>query len=220
MPKNTFLRLSPEKRAGIISAAMEEFALNNYEEASIASLAARAGIAKGSIYKYFENKEELYFYLIDQASQRKLVYIRGKVDLTSHDFFNIYADMIYYAYEFDIDFPAISKILYNAGRNKENIVVAKTVKKLMLEASNIFSDLLQRQDVQSSVRSGLDMDLISYLIGNVTLLLGEFLELRYKFSYNDCIRDGWQSLPISKQTIREEITKMIDFIRYGIAPRV
>lgn len=67
MPKQTFFNLPDGKREKIIDCAIDEFAERGYEGASISRMVARAGIAKGSFYQYFEDKEDLYGYIIDYA---------------------------------------------------------------------------------------------------------------------------------------------------------
>lgn len=55
---------SPEKtertRAAIIKAAMQEFIDRGFANATMASIAQRAGLAKGTTYRYFEAKEALF----------------------------------------------------------------------------------------------------------------------------------------------------------------
>jgi AcrR family transcriptional regulator len=53
--------LPPEtRRAAILSAALEEFTARGYEGARLDDVARRAGIAKGTIYLYFTDKEALF----------------------------------------------------------------------------------------------------------------------------------------------------------------
>ena len=61
----TFINLSPERQKEIIENSLKEFALNEYQTASISNIVTDLGIAKGSFYRYFESKKDLYFYLID-----------------------------------------------------------------------------------------------------------------------------------------------------------
>ena len=52
---------TPEaRRATILDAALEEFTARGYEGARLDDVAKRAGIAKGTIYLYFADKEELF----------------------------------------------------------------------------------------------------------------------------------------------------------------
>lgn len=72
MPKDTFINLSEEKRGQILDIAIKEFAEHPYNVASVSKIVREAGIAKGSIYQYFENKKELYRYLVKLSSDEKL----------------------------------------------------------------------------------------------------------------------------------------------------
>ena len=57
--------LSPEaRRAAILAAALEEFTARGYEAARLDDVAKRAGIAKGTIYLYFADKEALFQELV------------------------------------------------------------------------------------------------------------------------------------------------------------
>jgi len=56
---------SPEaRRADILAAALEEFAARGYEGARLDDVAKRAGVAKGTIYLYFADKEALFQELV------------------------------------------------------------------------------------------------------------------------------------------------------------
>ena len=57
--------LPPEaRRAAILSAALEEFTARGYEGARLDDVAKRAGVAKGTIYLYFADKETLFQELV------------------------------------------------------------------------------------------------------------------------------------------------------------
>ncbi len=50
----------PERERQIVAAAVEEFAASGYAAASVASVAANAGISKPLIYQYFGSKDGLF----------------------------------------------------------------------------------------------------------------------------------------------------------------
>jgi AcrR family transcriptional regulator len=57
--------LPPEaRRATILAAALEEFTARGYEGARLDDVAKRAGVAKGTIYLYFADKESLFQELV------------------------------------------------------------------------------------------------------------------------------------------------------------
>jgi TetR/AcrR family transcriptional regulator len=71
MPKPTFLNLPDEKRNRIVELALDEFSTHPYRQASLSRIVARAGIAKGSMYQYFENKLDLYQWLVTEEVERR-----------------------------------------------------------------------------------------------------------------------------------------------------
>lgn len=79
MPKQTFRNLPEEKREAFVGIALEEFARNDYASASVSRIVARAGIAKGSVYQYFEDKRDLFLYLLERAQQTLLEALGGDV---------------------------------------------------------------------------------------------------------------------------------------------
>ncbi|WP_299094911.1 TetR/AcrR family transcriptional regulator [uncultured Metabacillus sp.] len=70
MPKQTFFHLPKDKQDILIHSAKEEFSRVPLHEASIANIIKHAGIPRGSFYQYFEDKEDLFFYLLDQLAQK------------------------------------------------------------------------------------------------------------------------------------------------------
>lgn len=70
MPKQTFYHLGIDKQTTLIRAAMKEFSRVPLHEASIANIIKDAGIPRGSFYQYFEDKEDLYFFLLDEESKK------------------------------------------------------------------------------------------------------------------------------------------------------
>jgi AcrR family transcriptional regulator len=72
MPTPTFFGLRPERRARLVREAIVEFADCAFAEASLSQIAARARIPKGSFYQYFEDKLDLYRWLLtDEVPRRK-----------------------------------------------------------------------------------------------------------------------------------------------------
>ena len=68
MPKQTFFNLPIEKRESLISAAMKEFSRVPLSEASIANIIKDAAIPRGSFYQYFEDKEDIFYFLLEEYS--------------------------------------------------------------------------------------------------------------------------------------------------------
>jgi AcrR family transcriptional regulator len=78
--------LQPEvRRRQIVDAAGVVFARQGFSSSRIADIAAEAGVAQGTIYRFFESKEELAMALFDEAgkvSARKVAMLRADPDLS------------------------------------------------------------------------------------------------------------------------------------------
>jgi AcrR family transcriptional regulator len=75
MPSQTFYNLPEPKKKRIIAGAMKEFSQKSLNEASISNIVKNAEISRGSFYQYFEDKKDLYFFLIGkfQHNYRRLM---------------------------------------------------------------------------------------------------------------------------------------------------
>lgn len=67
--------LKEDVREKILSSALIEFRNNGYTDASMRDIAARAGIALGSTYRYFKSKEALFNTLIGPIYDRIISYL-------------------------------------------------------------------------------------------------------------------------------------------------
>lgn len=64
MPKETFKNLPKEKQNKLLTAAINEFSRVLYEEASINKIIESAQISRGSFYMYFNDKDDIYNYIL------------------------------------------------------------------------------------------------------------------------------------------------------------
>lgn len=66
MPKATFFNLAEDKRNILIEALVKEFSRVPLYNASVSNIVKSANIPRGSFYQYFEDKEDAYFYLLNE----------------------------------------------------------------------------------------------------------------------------------------------------------
>lgn len=70
MPTGTWTRLAPERRAAVTTAAEREFAERGFSQGSLNNIARAAGVSKGSLFQYFDDKADLFAYLAGLTSLR------------------------------------------------------------------------------------------------------------------------------------------------------
>ena len=77
MARARFENLEPERQEGILAAAGDEFATHGYAGASLARIIEDAGISKGSLYYYFDDKADLFASVVEVAMTRLLKSVEG-----------------------------------------------------------------------------------------------------------------------------------------------
>lgn len=82
-PKATFNNLPAAKQATIIRVVLEEFSENGYRKTSINTIVRRLGIAKGSIFQYFEDKEGLFLFILHRSLEKVKDYLRAVREQTA-----------------------------------------------------------------------------------------------------------------------------------------
>jgi TetR/AcrR family fatty acid metabolism transcriptional regulator len=73
-------RRSDDKRSRILLAAVKVFARRGYFASRVADVARRAGVADGTIYLYFRNKEDILVSLFDEVMSEHLEGKRREVE--------------------------------------------------------------------------------------------------------------------------------------------
>ena len=97
MPKALFFTIHEEKKNRIIEAATKEFSQQLYEKASINQIIKEADISRGSFYQYFEDKEDLYFFLIETVVKNTSYnFLKEFIATQPKDVFSVYRALLTY----------------------------------------------------------------------------------------------------------------------------
>ena len=98
MPRETFFNLSDEKKEKIINAAKTEFTEHELFKSRVSNIIKNADIPRGSFYQYFEDLEDLYYFVIDEFFDG--VFIEGnRFTESTDDLFQFSIN----SFEFDYD---------------------------------------------------------------------------------------------------------------------
>ena len=160
MPKDTFFNLPPEKRARIAELAIEEFSEHPFNEASISRIVARAGIAKGSFYQYFENKLELYRWLVfGVVLQQKLEFVARRTAPEGAGFFKELEHIFLAGLQFGLAHPRLSRVaswLFHASPNDPALGALHAELRGRLFANH--RSILEHGQRSGDVREDIDLD--------------------------------------------------------------
>jgi AcrR family transcriptional regulator len=106
MPKQTFFNLPEEKRETIFNAAVDEFAQYGLENASTNRIVKNSGIAKGSFYQYFEDKQDVFMHMLSVIEQKEMEFFKDKPPPDKNmDIFHYFRWLIKTGMEFGLAHP-------------------------------------------------------------------------------------------------------------------
>jgi AcrR family transcriptional regulator len=174
MPHQTFFNLPAEKREQILTIAVDEFAGNDYESASISRIVARAGIAKGSFYQYFTDKEDLYAYLLGLLAQAKAEFF--SLDHPDPQHVGIFAYLRWMAeagVAFELAQPKLSRIgLRAAAAGRYPKAFDDQVREATLA---FYSRLVEVGQRQGDIAADVDPLLAAFMFETLMASLGRYL---------------------------------------------
>src|ERR1700748_1612912 len=68
VPRTTWTNLDAERRERVLHAAMAEFGKHGYSGGSLNVIAREAGVAKGSLFQYFDDKLDFFAHVAEHTS--------------------------------------------------------------------------------------------------------------------------------------------------------
>jgi AcrR family transcriptional regulator len=167
MPTRTFFALPEERRSRLVREAITEFSERSYAEASLSQIAQRSRIPKGSFYQYFEDKLDLYRWLItDEAPRHKRAFI-GEASSTG-DFWEDFETAIERGMAFLVEHPRLAR-LTAAAADPSAIAEVRGLHQAICEAG--IDDLRARlqQGIESGAiqNTGVSLDVAARLVAAV-----------------------------------------------------
>ncbi|CCU79913.1 Transcriptional regulator, TetR family [Halanaerobium saccharolyticum subsp. saccharolyticum DSM 6643] len=204
MPKQTFFNLEAEKKSRIIDAALKEFAAYPYLKTSINRIIEKADISKGSFYQYFQNKKDLYKYIIDQATAEKMKFLSLKLqDYQKLEFFELLRKLFIAGIQFKKEYPLFSEIgnkLLNGNneRLKEEIYADSRPK-----SNEFFLQLLEEAVHKGEVDPEIDIKFTAHILTDFSISI-----VSYFFENHN---------PDNLDEIMKYVDKLLYIMKNGIA---
>ena len=175
MPTQRYSKLSPEVRKRILAAAQAEFVAHGYENASLNQIIQAAGINKGSLYYYFEDKADLFITVAREAESDMLrsMGLGSPAQIVSRpagDFWEFIRQASRLKLDFALRFPAATRLLTEAyllaSRNG-----LPAFQEFLRQSSEASRALLRTGQEQGAVRRDLSLDTIMDLLYSLSDVL-------------------------------------------------
>lgn len=218
MPLQTFFNLPETRRQEIIDIAVEEFALHEYAQASLSEIIKKSGVAKGSFYRYFESKKDLYLYLIDYLIQKRLAFAGGITENTEGDFFALLVENFTRKLRFDLDYPVYSGFLYNVMQEKNTEETGLLQLDIKKRITGIVEGFITQRQQSGALRSDIPAGLIAWLVVQTQYGIADYLAMRYGIDFRENIRQKKPVFSIPAEDILHIVQQLADILRRGIQP--
>ena len=149
--------LKKEIRDRILAAAVEEFKEQGYADASIRNIANNAEISLGNIYRYFTNKEALYFAVINPFMESIRQFVDNDFSFANRDMKEISETLIAFIMQYSDELLIIRKgnsahyetfISYIIG------VIAQKVQELIQSVYPEVNEKIQSNEFYAAIAEG------------------------------------------------------------------
>jgi AcrR family transcriptional regulator len=209
MPKQTFFNLPEEKRETIINAAVDEFAEYGLENASTNRIVENSGISKGSFYQYFEDKEDVFMYLLSVLEREKMEYFKGKHPPSSNmDTFEYFRWMIKTGMEFNSAYSrmtqAVSRVLLGEG-----LYYGKNFGEYREKTTQALSMMIKQAIEHGEVDPSVDVELAVMVMDTWSNAISTYI-LNEGMKQKDMLK--W----VRSAKTQEKIDKLLYVMEYGL----
>jgi len=170
VPKPTLDFIAPEKRERLLCEAARLFAERGFESADMAELARRASVAKGSIYNYFENKEDLYLHVCRDGLTRSREAVFGGLD-PSWDIYRQVEHIFLRGARFAREHPEYVRLYLNVSAAGMERFAERLTMEVEKPTADHLKNLIRSEQRAGRVRSDLDPRLGALFINSLYILV-------------------------------------------------
>jgi len=211
MPKETFFNLPEQKRQMIEDAAIDEFATWRYDNASINRIVEACQIAKGSFYQYFDDKKDLYKYLILRIGEEKLKFISPQDPANgAGDLFAQLAEMYRAGLAFACSYPKAALIGSQLYKNLEHPVHQEIMADGKEMALGFFGLLVKQAKERGEVRPDVDVNFVAYVLMQTNVNIVEY--------YFDVVKHSEFDMSQLDDDMLDTVEQFLGFVKSGIWP--
>ena len=192
MPKDTFYNLSDEKKNRILDAAVCEFSTRCYSDASLNQIVKTAKIPWGSFYQYFNDKEDIYLYLLEEIAKDHQKIVRKKPVDPDTGFFETFIQQTKESLELGKVKPEYTRIGMLMQVDNSDFIVK-------LRSSTLAA--LRRKISQDKERGIIKPEIDSDLI----------VEMLFTFTLEEYFRNGQ-----NEDLFLKKLNDAVNIVRYGV----
>lgn len=209
--RETFWHLPADKQERVLNAALTEFADQGYHQASLNRLVAQAGIAKGSLYQYFPNKEGIFRYVFQLALKLvRQTLVEVKESTQDENLFTRLEKSLQAGVRFLKEHPRIYSLYLKIQFDRQMPFREEFLAAVRRHAGEYFGSLITRARARGDLRPGISEPAALFLLDAV---FDRFLQAA-AVPYLDVTFNLHQA---PEETIHRHIRELINLLREGLA---
>lgn len=215
MPKSTFSQIPPEKRERVLTEAARLFAERGYNQTDMAQLAARAGVAKGSLYNYFASKEELYIHVCRDGLERSRTAVYGELD-PEWDIYRQIEHIFRRGVAFARSHPAYIIMYLNISSPGMENFADKLTREVESFTAGHLKQAIRRGQADGTVRPDLDVSLSAFTINTLyIMLLASLVSRHFQIRLREYLEIKGK---IGAAVVNEHLSRTIKLIERHLRP--
>ncbi|MDX9827573.1 MAG: TetR/AcrR family transcriptional regulator [Spirochaetia bacterium] len=211
MAMKTFDNLPEERRSVILDRCFKEFAQKGYEGASIAAIIEDLGLARGSFYRYFEDKKDLYRSLYKRALDLSLEIFADNKANGQADYLDAWKDRFIAAVEQAEDIPSFLSFLTRAAQERRPEIFLNPETRGFEKRVGCVEAQFAAQARQGRIRRDVAPGLMALVFMHGRYAIGEYLQQGLR---EDGIKPGSAEF---RKMLEKTVNEYIELIRHGIA---
>lgn len=209
MPKKTFLKLDEDKQERVIRSAISEFHANGFEKAKIETIADNAGVAKGSIYQYFEDKKELFLYSVTWSMEYFMKGIDKYTPLKEMDVFDYLLKDGRERFEL-VKHESTLLMFYQDILSGKFGELTKTINEELWKIGDKYIlQLISVGKKKGTIREDLDDGILVLFYKGITSQIDEYV-------FNEIKKDNFELSELKYKEIESTIKKLIVIMKRGM----
>jgi AcrR family transcriptional regulator len=173
VPRPRFEKLDQDKQDAILEAARAEFSEHGYADASQNSIIEAAGISKGALYYYFDDKNDLFVTVLERQFSGLAGVMHIEPADSADDFWQRVATMFGRAYEVVATSPESMALARSAIRCFARHEVPPGLQSILDDTARVVESLVVEGQRVRAVRT----DLPNGLLVNILMKIGEGSDL-------------------------------------------
>lgn len=199
--KETFDKISEDKRTRILEAATTEFAEKGFSAANINIIAKNAGISIGSMYNYFASKDDLFLVVFDEG-YKLLENAIAEVSNTEGDIFVKFEALIKTAQDISRKYNQLTQIYLDSTSEGLTHLSRRLSRQFESITAQYYHQMIRQAKEEGYIAEDLDEKITSFCLDNLIVLLqfsyaSEYYQERMKIfageesiDNDDKIREG------------------------------